>query len=189
MPPLDSISSNEIKLVREYIVRGCAVNTGDGEGLTALHYACLHNHPDMIQFLADFCGDKLLRNPRDKSGCTPLYWACYMGHQEAALFMIKLGGDVHIRNLLMKSCLHAAVSRSNLEIAQLLTATGAEISIKDAVGWTVYHEAAVKTNDAGKFMDHLKSDLNEPMKIQLVEEQIDALGYAVQDYYRIFGRK
>ena len=38
-------------------------------------------------------------------------------------------------------------------------------------------------------MDHLKSDLNEPMKIQLVEEQIDALGYAVQDYYRIFGRK
>ena len=149
MPPLDSISSNEIKLVREYIVRGCDVNTGDGEGLTALHYACLHNHPDMIQFLADFCGDKLLRNPRDKSGCTPLYWAYYMGHQEAALFMIKLGGDVHIRNLLMKSCLHAAVSRSNLEIAQLLTATGAEISIKDAVGWTVYHEAAVNVVEHG----------------------------------------
>ena len=175
---------NEAKLVREYIIRGCDVNTGDGEGLTALHYACLHNHPDMVQFLADLCGDKLLWNPRDKSGCTPLYWACYMGHQELVMLMIKLGGDINMKNLHMKTCLHAAVIRSNLEIAQILTASGADVMATDTLGWTVYHEAMIRQGDAKEFMNYL--DGSGEMKV--IGEQMDVLGYTAHDYYRILSK-
>lgn len=38
------------------IMRGCDVNTGDGEGLTSLHYAAQYNKPKPIEAILEHLG-------------------------------------------------------------------------------------------------------------------------------------
>lgn len=53
-----------IEDVRELIIRGCDVNTADGEGLTSLHYASEFNRAGVIRELFALAGEDLLVNAK-----------------------------------------------------------------------------------------------------------------------------
>jgi hypothetical protein len=46
----------------ELILRGCDANTGDGEGLTSLHYACEYDRVNIIDALEGLAGKTLIVN-------------------------------------------------------------------------------------------------------------------------------
>lgn len=48
--------------VTELIIRGCDANTGDGEGLTSLHYACEYDRVNIIDALEGLVGKALIIN-------------------------------------------------------------------------------------------------------------------------------
>ena len=101
----------QVQEVCELIVRGCDVNTGDGEGLTALHYACESNRPEVIIKMSSLVGNQLRINIQDKYGWTPLHSACYHGNIDCVNLLLKLGADVTITEKVGKTPLHLAVSQ------------------------------------------------------------------------------
>lgn len=54
----------ELRDVTDLIIRGCDVNTADGEGLTSLHYACEFNRVDIVNTLKMLVGDALMVNTK-----------------------------------------------------------------------------------------------------------------------------
>jgi hypothetical protein len=52
----------ELKDFTELIMRGCDANTGDGEGLTSLHYACEYDRVNIIDALEGLAGKTLIVN-------------------------------------------------------------------------------------------------------------------------------
>ena len=53
------ISRGLIEQALELLVRGCSVNTADGEGMTSLHYAANYNKPKAIDALINFYGARV----------------------------------------------------------------------------------------------------------------------------------
>lgn len=101
----------QLQEVSELLVRGCEVNTGDGEGLTPLHYACESNRPEVIVKISSLVGNQLRVNVQDKYGWTPLHSACYHGNLDCVNLLLKLGADVTITEKVGKTCLHLAVAQ------------------------------------------------------------------------------
>lgn len=54
----------ELRDMSDLILRGCDVNTADGEGLTSLHYACEFNRPQILETLVALAGDELKINAK-----------------------------------------------------------------------------------------------------------------------------
>lgn len=54
----------ELRDMSDLILRGCDVNTADGEGLTSLHYACEFNRPKILETLVALAGDELKINAK-----------------------------------------------------------------------------------------------------------------------------
>lgn len=83
--------------VKELLHRGCAINTPNGEGLTALHIACEHNHVQIIDVLlqAHTTGHPMLQlhlNEQDKYGWTPLHCAVFHGSLASVQKLLSLTG-------------------------------------------------------------------------------------------------
>lgn len=126
------------------ILRGCDPNSGDGEGLTGLHYAAELNRVTVIEYLAKLLGNKLILNCHDRYGWTPLHSAAFHGNLESVELLIKLGADVHAVEKYGKTALHLAVSQSRNAICDLLVKKGANVMSADCHGMTCLHEATYK---------------------------------------------
>ena len=55
------ISRGLIEQATELLIRGCSVNTADGEGMTSLHYAANYNKPKAVEALISFYGLEINR--------------------------------------------------------------------------------------------------------------------------------
>jgi hypothetical protein len=105
----------QVREAFEILCRGCDVNSGDGEGLTSLHYAAEANYPEVIEALAQLTGSRLLVNAQDKYGWTPLHSACHHGNIDCVKLLIKLGANVHLTERVGKTALHLAVAQVRAE--------------------------------------------------------------------------
>jgi len=73
------------------------VNYQDKDGRTALHYAVVGGHKELLSILVDDFG--ALANLTDKNGDSILHYACTVGQKEIALNILKKGLINHsIRN-------------------------------------------------------------------------------------------
>eukprot|EP01031_Cornospumella_fuschlensis_P033400 gene33400-40407_t len=72
-------SRGSISEMLQLIMRGCSINSGDGEGLTCLHHACEYNRLDVVEALLDIGKSSLVLNAQDKYGWTPLHCAVHHG--------------------------------------------------------------------------------------------------------------
>lgn len=105
----------------ELLVRNCDVNTGDGEGLTSLHYASEFNRIDIINALNDtVLNNRLVINCQDKYGWTPLYSACHHGNYDCVNLLLELGADPMVRNNAGKTAVHAACAQGRSIIVDRL---------------------------------------------------------------------
>ncbi|XP_076423541.1 ankyrin repeat and SOCS box protein 16-like [Peromyscus maniculatus bairdii] len=74
---------------------------------TSLHYACAHNHPDVVKLLL---AKKASIDVHNDEGCTPLIKATQRDNVECVSILLFEGADPHLRVLSGNIDLHHAVS-------------------------------------------------------------------------------
>ena len=70
-------SGGRVDEVERLLARGAPVNWTNSDGRTALHWACISNHPDVVKILTQQDGIDV--NVQDTYKDTPLHRACYYG--------------------------------------------------------------------------------------------------------------
>jgi hypothetical protein len=102
---------DEIDQVEELLVRGCDVNSGDGEGLTPLHYAAELNRVRIINTLSELSNGRLNVCAQDKYGWSPLHSASHQGNTDAVQALLRLGADASSVDKYGKTPLHYAAAQ------------------------------------------------------------------------------
>jgi ankyrin repeat protein len=135
--PIDEASKNDnIVLVRELLLNGAHINTGDIDGLTPLHYMSRSGHNDIVRLLIDH-GANI--NQRDNYTFTPLYYACCHGNLDVIKTLIDTGKvDINITCTkyqwppLYTACLHR-----HINVIKLLIANGANVNATNSKGSSI----------------------------------------------------
>ena len=75
--------------VERLLARGAPVDWRDNIGWTALHIACINNHPDVVKILTQQDGIDV--NVQNTNKYTPLHHACYRGHLKCVQLLMATG--------------------------------------------------------------------------------------------------
>ncbi|XP_036032149.1 ankyrin repeat domain-containing protein 7-like, partial [Onychomys torridus] len=111
------------------------VDEHDTKHRTPLHYACAHNHPDVVKYLLS---KKACIDVQDDEGCTPLIKATQRDNVECVSILLIEGANPHLMDLSGNTALHHAVSRGNTTIASKLLEYNANIEAKTECGLTPF---------------------------------------------------
>ncbi|DBA01126.1 TPA: hypothetical protein N0F65_001754 [Lagenidium giganteum] len=125
------------KLLVEY---GFLVDCHTTRGRTPLMYATKGNYVDLVRYLVQNCHANV--NEQNEMGVTPIYIASQDGHEQMVELLIELGADPNIYNRTCHSPLHEAVAGGFGRVAAFLMDHGANKHAVDAMGVTIWHEAA-----------------------------------------------
>jgi len=140
---------DQIDQVEELLVRGCDVNSGDGEGLTPLHYAAELNRVRIINTLSDLSNGRLNVSAQDKYGWSPLHSASHQGNTDAVQALLQLGADATCTDKYGKTPLHYAAAQARNRICDLLLAKSKPLlNTGDVHGMTPLHETAYKARES-----------------------------------------
>lgn len=127
------------------LARGCEVNCGDGEGLSALHYAAIFDRLQTMDSLFSFAKDQIIVDAQDRYGWAPLHCACYHGNVQCVSRLLDAGARVNITDKNGKTPLHVASAQGRNAVVDLLTSrSDVTINARDKRGMTPLHDAAFK---------------------------------------------
>ena len=113
-------------------------------GKTALHYAALYGHVEIITVLL---AEGALINAGDITDKTPLHYAAPLANPEVMLTLIKAGADVHARDDLGRTPLVetalTASTNAQLVAMEMLLNSGADIEARDVGNNTALYASVV----------------------------------------------
>ncbi|NOZ20709.1 MAG: hypothetical protein GXP25_06425 [Planctomycetes bacterium] len=156
--------AGRLDVVELLLSYGADAKARDGNGWTALHWACLggpqnveganaplapasQTPPDRFRQVAraliEHGADV---NAKDEEGGTPLHRAAAIGLKKMVDFLLAAGADVKAKRTDGCTPLHAAARGGHAEVASLLIEKGADVNAKSQSGRTPLHWAA----EAGK---------------------------------------
>uniref|UniRef100_A0A9L0J2U2 Ankyrin repeat domain 23 n=1 Tax=Equus asinus TaxID=9793 RepID=A0A9L0J2U2_EQUAS len=105
---------------------------------TALHWACLKGHSQLVNKLLE-AGAAV--DARDLLERTPVFWACRGGHLDILKLLLNKGAQVNAQDKIRSTPLHVAVRTGHSDCLEHLIACGAHINAQDKEGDTGLHEA------------------------------------------------
>ncbi|XP_060043500.1 ankyrin repeat domain-containing protein 23 isoform X3 [Erinaceus europaeus] len=105
---------------------------------TALHWACLKGHSQLVNKLLE-AGAAV--DARDLLDRTPVFWACRGGHLDILKQLLNQGAEVNAQDKISSTPLHVAVHTGHCDCLEHLIACGAHIDAQDKEGDTALHEA------------------------------------------------
>ena len=113
----------------------------DTSGMTALSYACLYNHYDLIKrLLSDYTFDI---NHIDRSRKTPLIHACNNPKVEVIELLLLKGANPKLRDNYQNNGLNSVVVRKNYQVVELLIKHGSDVNNIDFPGNTPLVSAVI----------------------------------------------
>lgn len=139
-----AVARGHVATAKALIDAGCDLNKKNRNGSTALMLAAEHGHLDLVRMLLTAGADQ---NKRDKQGITALMWAVKNGIYD----LVDILADSRVLNIKSKrgqTALMWAARAGNIHLVELLTAKGADISIRDYRGKTALDFA--RMNEDGK---------------------------------------
>jgi ankyrin repeat protein len=93
------------------------VNTIDGEGIAALHWAAINNRQTVVEFLLQSGADINCAGGELKS--TPIYWATSQGHVDMVVLLYDRGADATQPDSNGHNCLFLAAQLENWKLLLL----------------------------------------------------------------------
>jgi len=108
------------------------------DGYTALHWACMRAHWDVVKYLIEKGADL---NVVGGDGGTQINWAVHHDNVDIIKILIDKGAKLNIRNQWGMTELHTAIWRGNIHVVGYLLDHGSDPTIKTNEGWTAMHYA------------------------------------------------
>jgi len=140
---LEDVKNGRRDNVYKSLVRGQSANTSNGIGQTAVMFAAMGNHVDIIDLLLQNKGNVRLK---DREGRTPLFWASAAGHSEAVEALLKAGAPPNDIDRQGTSALMIASRRGFDEVVRLLIGAKADVNLTDHTGRTALMWSAESRN-------------------------------------------
>uniref|UniRef100_A0A590UK20 Ankyrin repeat domain 30B n=1 Tax=Homo sapiens TaxID=9606 RepID=A0A590UK20_HUMAN len=109
------------------------LNKRDMKKRTALHWACVNGHAEVVTFLVD---RKCQLNVLDGEGRTPLMKALQCEREACANILIDAGADLNYVDVYGNTALHYAVYSENLLMVATLLSYGAVIEVQNKASLT-----------------------------------------------------
>ncbi|MHA2072722.1 MAG: ankyrin repeat domain-containing protein, partial [Candidatus Thorarchaeota archaeon] len=113
--------------VRLAIENGADVETIDGRGMKAIHWAALRGHKDIVEILLEKGADV---NGKNTAEWTPIMHASMEGHIEIVKLLLKKGAKVNAQTYVDGTALMFASGNGHEEIVNLLLSVGADPRMK-----------------------------------------------------------
>jgi len=127
-------NEDQLAIIRCLVEKAHAdVNVRDGNGNTALIYACQGNYKETVQYLISRGADV---NVRDEYGSTALTYACTRNYKETVQYLISRGADVNIRDEQGGTALMGACIIGHASVVETLLEAGANPNIRSNQGKT-----------------------------------------------------
>lgn len=120
----DGDRATALKLIRG----GVDVNSAQGDGTTALHWAVYHVDHELTKALLDRRANP---NVRNLFGSTPLAEAVKVADANLVKMLLKAGADVEAANDDGQTALMLAAQAGSVEVAQLLVRAGANVNARE----------------------------------------------------------
>ncbi len=197
-PVVEAAKNGDLQTVKMILAEDPSkLNTTDEEHYTALHWACMRAHWDVVNFLIEKGADL---NIIGGDGGAPLNWAAHHDNVEIINRMIEKGASLNVQNQWGMTELHTAIWRGNIHVVESLLDQGSDPMIKTKEGWTAMHYACRSGHDniidmlrnrglpfnvqdnTGRYPQHLY--FKKPKPIELSEKELDDyIGkYYIGDY-------
>jgi len=125
-PQFDRVDS-----VRSLLSSGADANAKSPEGVTALHWACWQNHPEVVQLLIVHGAQLEARSPLDQ---TPLHWAAISGSVPCIKYLLSAGANLFAQDQCHLQVLHFAAQYDKLAAADYLIMMGADLEARTNKG-------------------------------------------------------
>lgn len=120
----------KVDVVKAELAKGVHVDTQDGDGRTALHYAAMRDQPALFELLVKRGARVDIPDGYEK---LPIHFAAEQGVEKLLARLIELGPTlINKRERLGLTPLHEAVDHKHDRCVELLLAAGADTTIKDA---------------------------------------------------------
>lgn len=120
-----------------------AIQATQPDGMTALHWAVVHEHAVAVQLLLDAGADV---DGRTNYGVTPLSIACRRGAAQVVHILLRGGADANLATRGKETPLMTAARVGHLSIVQALIAHDADIDAVERRGQTALMWAAAEGN-------------------------------------------
>lgn len=135
-----SASSDKAEAIISLLIeRGAHVESRDGSGMSALHFAARNGAIEVINLLLDAKADV---NVRSNLGQTPLHMASINGKTEAVSLLLMRGSGVNETDKEGWTALHNAAYNGHESTVETLLQNGASVEAQAGSGSTALHAAA-----------------------------------------------
>lgn len=142
---LEAAKRGDLPAVRTLVNQGANVNTTQGDGATALHWAAHWDNAEMANILVA-AGAHV--NAADDDGVTPLSLACLNGGPGMVGKLLDAGADPNVARVTGETPLMTAAYSGDLPSVTLLLAHGARIDVKEQLRGQTPLMLAVAANHA-----------------------------------------
>jgi uncharacterized protein len=140
-PLADAAERQDWKAVQALLDRGVDVYAAQADGMTALHWAVLHDEASIATRLIEAGAGVGVEN---RYGVTPLFLACVNGNGEICRKLIDRGADVHGKFPGGETALMTAARTGRIGPVKALLAAGADIEARERNGQTALMWAAAE---------------------------------------------
>ena len=175
-PLHDAAIAGRVENMRYLIKKRAKVDKADKKKQTPLHMAARY---EQLEALAVLLEEKAEINVQDRENKTPLYCAANNGHIDIVKRLLEENADVTLISDHGWSPLHAAAD--NPEIAEMLIAHKANISLPKEDMWTIFHLAihwsatavAKLLLEKGANCNVVNSDGNTALHLAIMKDDAD----------------
>jgi ankyrin repeat protein len=132
-PLIDAVKHADHAALRALLAKKVDVNTAEGDGVTALHWASHRDDLESVQLLIR-AGANV--NAANDLGATPLWIACENGSAAMVKTLLQAGANPNLALLLGETPLMVASRSGNAGVVEQLIRKGAAVNVKAARGQT-----------------------------------------------------
>ncbi len=129
-PVADAAEDGDVESVRALLREGADANAAQSDGMTALHWAAMHNNVTIARALI-YAGATVQSKTR-LGGYTPLHLASKGESRDVAAVLITNHADVNAFTTTGVTPLHFAADANAIGVIDLLLAAGADVDAPDA---------------------------------------------------------